>query len=214
MHHASKPDLLECLESLVLQPESIPKVDVRIIDGAAFVHMLDPNNSSIPIRTFRDYSQLVFLPCMKRSLQGAVPVDIVWDIYKEKSLKTQTRQDCGSVNVPGLFCTQENADTRLLFHASYSFHHGFSKVMIHATDTDVVIIAVSVSDNIPPTLHALEQHAKWAVYQAGHLWGQSLVGNPELPSQQMWGWQRETMILHGLRTGPLFQRQPMHVRNY
>ena len=49
------------------------------------------------------------------------------------------------VNVPGLFCTQENADTRLLFHASYSFHHGFSKVMIHATDTDVVIIAVSVS---------------------------------------------------------------------
>ena len=60
MHHTSKSDLLECLEPLVPQPESIPKVDVRIIDGAALVHMLDPHKSSQPIRTFKDYSQLVF----------------------------------------------------------------------------------------------------------------------------------------------------------
>ena len=98
MHHASKPDLLECLESLVLQPESIPKVDVRIIDGAAFVHMLDPHKSTIPFRTFRGYSQLAFLPYIKHLPQDVVRVDIVWDIYKEKSLKTQTRQDCGSGN--------------------------------------------------------------------------------------------------------------------
>ena len=45
----------------------------------------------------------------------------------------------------GLFCTQEEADTRLLFHASHSFHHGYNKVMVHATDTDVVVIAVAVS---------------------------------------------------------------------
>ena len=29
-------------------------------------------------------------------------------------------------------------------------------------------------DNIPPTLHALEQHVKRAAYQAEHIWGQSL----------------------------------------
>ena len=34
-------------------------------------------------------------------------------------------------------------------------------------------------ENIPPTLHALEQHVKRAVYQAGHIWGQSLIGEPE-----------------------------------
>ena len=45
----------------------------------------------------------------------------------------------------GLFCTQEEADTRLLFHASHSFHQGYNKVMVHATDTDVVVIAVAVS---------------------------------------------------------------------
>ena len=41
MHHTSKPDLLECLESLLPQPEFIPKVDVRIIDGAALLHILE-----------------------------------------------------------------------------------------------------------------------------------------------------------------------------
>ena len=96
IHHTSKSDLLECLEPLAPQPESIPKVDVRIIDGAALVHMLDPHKSSIPIRTFRDYSQLVFLPYIKHMLQDVVRVDVVWDIYKKNSLKTQTRQDRGS----------------------------------------------------------------------------------------------------------------------
>ena len=215
-----------------------------------------------------------------------------------------------------LMSTQEEADTRLLFHAAHSINHGFNKVMIHATDTDVVVIAVAISsifqnceiwvafghgnklryipchliaselgkdascgllffhavsgcdtvsafrgvgkktawaiwrsmphldqvfarlsrtpnqissedldqlqrfvvllykrtshlskvndarklmftqnrrmDNIPPTLHALEQHVKRAAYQAGHIWGQAIIGNPELPPPNMWGWHRET----------------------
>ena len=62
MQHTSKSDLLDCLVSLEPKPESTPKVDTRIIDGAALVHILDPHISSIPIRTFRDNSSLVFLP--------------------------------------------------------------------------------------------------------------------------------------------------------
>ena len=56
MQYTRKSDLLDCLESLEPKPESIPNFDVRIIDGAALVHMLDPHKSSIPItiRTFRD----------------------------------------------------------------------------------------------------------------------------------------------------------------
>ena len=42
-------------------------------------------------------------------------------------------------------CTHEEADTRLLFHASRSFHQGFTKLMIHVTDTDVVVLAIAVS---------------------------------------------------------------------
>ena len=41
-------------------------------------------------------------------------------------------------------------------------------------------------DNIPPTLYALEQHVKRAAYQAGHIWGQSLIGEPEVPSPDSW----------------------------
>ena len=52
--------------------------------------MLDPHKSSIPIMTFRDYSQLTFLPYIKHVLQYFVCVNVVWDIYKN-SLKTQTR---------------------------------------------------------------------------------------------------------------------------
>ena len=97
MHHTSKSDLSECLEPLVPHPESIPKVDVRIIDGAALVHVFDEHKAGIPIRTFRDHSQLIFLPNIKHMLQNVVCVNVVWDIYKN-SLKTQTRQDRGSGN--------------------------------------------------------------------------------------------------------------------
>ena len=45
-------------------------------------------------------------------------------------------------------------------------------------------------ENVPPTVHALEQHVKRAVYQAGHIWGQCLQGKPALPSPAEWGWIR------------------------
>ena len=185
MHHTNKSDLMECLESLVSKPECAPNVAVKIVDGAALVHTLDPKKSKVPVKTFQDYSQLVFL---------------------QDSLKAQTRQNCGAgnhlqdannTNIPGnwnsfldcdsneeslfqllanaiqefqppqrklvisthgknavsspitdlsdLSCTHEKADTRLLFYASHSFHQGFTKLMIHATDTDVVVLAIAVS---------------------------------------------------------------------
>ena len=86
------------MEPFVSHPESIPNVDIRIIDGAALVHMHDPHKSSIPIMSFKDYSQLIFLPYM---LQCVVGINVVWDIYKN-SLKTQTRQDRGSGNHIGV----------------------------------------------------------------------------------------------------------------
>ncbi len=43
---------------------------------------------------------------------------------------------------------------------------------------------------IPPTRAALEQHIKRATYQGGHVWGQTLLSEPELPSPSDWGWIR------------------------
>lgn len=44
---------------------------------------------------------------------------------------------------------------------------------------------------IPPTSAALKQHILRAVYQAGHVWSQSLVAEPELPGPNDWGWKKE-----------------------
>ena len=46
-------------------------------------------------------------------------------------------------------------------------------------------------ENIPPTADALEEHAKRAVYQASHVWRQSLVHQQELPSPAIFGWKRK-----------------------
>ena len=42
-------------------------------------------------------------------------------------------------------------------------------------------------ENIPPTAGALEEHAKRVVYKSGHMWGQSLVRQHELPSPASFG---------------------------
>jgi hypothetical protein len=47
-----------------------------------------------------------------------------------------------------LHCTHEEADTRILYHAFHAIERGLSKVIIHATDTDVVILAVAVSSTL------------------------------------------------------------------
>ena len=43
----------------------------------------------------------------------------------------------------------------------------------------------------PPTESALIEHTKRAVYQAGHVWGQSLILEPALPSPKQWGWKED-----------------------
>ena len=65
MHQTSKSDLMKCWESVVPKSESVPDVDVKIVDGAALVHTLDPNKSQVSVKTFHDYAQLVFLSYME-----------------------------------------------------------------------------------------------------------------------------------------------------
>jgi len=43
---------------------------------------------------------------------------------------------------------------------------------------------------IPPTKADLEQHARRAIYQGGHVWGQLLTAVPELPSPTNWDWTK------------------------
>ena len=45
-------------------------------------------------------------------------------------------------------------------------------------------------DSIPPTSGALKEHVKRPAFQAGHIWNQSTVCNPQLPSPGDWGWTK------------------------
>ena len=47
------------------------------------------------------------------------------------------------------------------------------------------------NDCIPPTRAALKEHCKRSAFQAGHLWGQSLLCSPVLPSPIHWGWHQK-----------------------
>ena len=44
---------------------------------------------------------------------------------------------------------------------------------------------------IPPTKAALKEHAKRAIFQAGHVWGQATVTVQQLPSPSNWGWLKQ-----------------------
>lgn len=46
-------------------------------------------------------------------------------------------------------------------------------------------------ERLPPTFDALLQHTKRSCLQAGYIWGQSWIANPEYPDFGDWGWKRE-----------------------
>lgn len=120
MHQTTKSDLLPCLKLLIPQQKDVPNVQVKLIDGAALVHTLDPKRVTTTVKTFRDYCQLVFLPYLGHMLQGVERIDIVWDVYKADSLKTQTRKNRGdgnqlvvaaNTNIPGNWTNFLRVDT-------------------------------------------------------------------------------------------------------
>lgn len=85
---------MKCLKVNVstLQTES-PEVEVLVMDGAVVVQMLSPGIS----RTFQDYVDSVFKPYVLKKLQAVRRVDIIWDVYRDDSLKKGTRERRGKV---------------------------------------------------------------------------------------------------------------------
>ena len=87
----TKSDLLPCLDKLVEPRSEEPVPTVVIIDGAALVQMLKPGLS----RTFREYSEQVFVPYLSKWMEKVQRLDIVWDMYLSTSLKASTRAKRG-----------------------------------------------------------------------------------------------------------------------
>ena len=47
-------------------------------------------------RTFEEYAQVAFLPYVLKQLDSVKRVDVIWDAYKEDSLKNAVREKRGS----------------------------------------------------------------------------------------------------------------------
>ena len=88
----SKSDILKQLEPIAdAQLRSPDDVQVKIVDGAALVQGLEPKSSSQRSITFSDFAQNVFVPNILRKMNTCDRCDVVWDIYREDSLKAHTR---------------------------------------------------------------------------------------------------------------------------
>ena len=91
----NKADLVTCLTDACSQTMEQPtQVDATILDRAVIVQMLQPK----AIGTFEEYFDSVFAPYILRQLKDVQRLDIVWDIYKNDSLKKATREKQGSGN--------------------------------------------------------------------------------------------------------------------
>ena len=82
----NKSDLLACVKPAE-QPDPPPVYDCKIFDGTSSVHSLP----STTISTFNSYAEHIFIPFIVIHLQTSKQVDIVWDTYKDNSIKDSTR---------------------------------------------------------------------------------------------------------------------------
>jgi len=85
-----KSDLLDILVNDV-QYELPSFVDVKLLDGAAVVHLL-PSTSAV---TFNEYADQIFLPHTAKQLESCTRIDVVYDAYLPNSIKQSAREKRG-----------------------------------------------------------------------------------------------------------------------
>ena len=70
------------------KPQSIPKKDVIILDGADVVYMLHLGTA----KPFQEYAHFMFRPYIFSQIDKTCRVVVIWDVYLPDSLKVTTRQ--------------------------------------------------------------------------------------------------------------------------
>lgn len=89
----TKSDILHLLEHLDRSnSKSQPDTTCAILDGPLIVHIVKRKTS----KTFGEYARLNFVPHIRHEFENHERIDLVFDIYKEDSLKALLRQERGS----------------------------------------------------------------------------------------------------------------------
>lgn len=88
----SKSQLVDILKDKVTMPDSEPSADSIIIDGTAMVNASAPGRS----KSFDGYATEDIIPKVMVYSSKYRRTDIVFDVYKQPSLKSETRSQRGS----------------------------------------------------------------------------------------------------------------------
>ena len=75
LQSTKKSDLLSILVQETESGEHFTSFDVKVLDGAAIVHLLPTTN----ITTFDEYASVVVISYIKKQLDKSTRVDVVWD---------------------------------------------------------------------------------------------------------------------------------------
>jgi hypothetical protein len=190
-HQHSKAELVKCLEVLAPWPTNIPNAEVRIVDGIALVHKLEPKKSNTMIKTFSDYAHKEFRPYLTRQFQfeKLTQVDVVWDTYRIDSLKAGTGQSQGtgvSLCVAGNTAIPQNWSSFLLVDSNKKALFAFlasavetmpvpdGKLLLTTHEEDVISNPPSDVSQLQSCTHEeadlhMLLHA-WHAYQQGYRW--------------------------------------------
>ena len=218
---------MECLESLSPQTDNIPDVDVGIIGGAALVwvwnmdsiwsrnkealYPMPPHFTSvsriscslgITTTAWVFWLQCCFclswywqengLDCLAQyaSFDCIVCQTITWAMWSVLCWHGANRKICCSIVPASSALNQVNDARPNLFNQNRKM------------------------DNIPLIVHALDQHLKKAVYQAGHIWGQYVLSLTLNFHHNICGvGTRQLMTIRRLHAGLPFERQPEMAKN-
>ena len=62
-------------------------------------------------------------------------------IVTTKGVRSTSTLDISNLQL----CTQEEADHHIMLHCAQAYHHDMKKIMLHATDTDVLVLAITTA---------------------------------------------------------------------
>ena len=95
LREGTKSDLTKCLEDILPNDSTIESdnIECKIIDGSFLVHMVQPRD----VNTFDEYaSQIISYLAKQFENSNVQRLDIVFDVYKNNSLKQLTRDNRGN----------------------------------------------------------------------------------------------------------------------
>lgn len=110
-----------------------------------------------------------------------------WNVYNQASATFEKRSHCPS--------KVEDSDLQVLERfVVLMYDRSCSVSSVNEARLDLFARKQRPYDLIPPTQSALKEHVKRVAYQAGHIWGQCVVRQPEPECPSRWGWAKENDI--------------------